>query len=414
MKKYLFVLLISLMIGLIYVPNAVAGNTSRSLEVRTHTPTNATIEITYQGTWPAAAQTALEYAVNIWEPLVDSPLPIRIIATWGEPFNTPLASTLILTYVKSSSLPISYAYYPRSLANAILGSTSCPTCDDMELTFDSSLPNWYFGTDGQPTGTQYDFVTVALRQIGLGLGFAHSFRYYPQNGMGQWGTPTYPRIYDLFLFNGSNQQLVDTSIFPNPSAALYAQMISNNIFFSGPLTLTVNNNNPARLYAPASWGADSFTYLDEATYPTSTTNGLITPVIQPGEVIHHPGSLTLAILEDMGWPHPNLTPTFAELPDQFVQMNTALNNAIDLWVYVNDDDPDNQLIFQIINTPAAGAGITLDNNRYIDINPDLNWVGQTTVIVRVTDPSQASSTGSFSVTVADLPFRRYLPGLRHP
>ena len=93
----------------------------------------------------------------------------------------------------------------------------------------------------------------------------------------------------------------------------------------------------------------------------------------------------------------------------FLQMNTVRNNAIDLWAYVNDDQPDNQLIFQITNSPAAGAGVTLDNNRYIDINPAQNWVGQTTVTVSVTDPSQATSSRSFVVIVADLPISHYLP-----
>lgn len=52
MKKYLFILLISLMTGLIYAPKVVASNPSQSNKAENHTPTNATIEITYQGTWP--------------------------------------------------------------------------------------------------------------------------------------------------------------------------------------------------------------------------------------------------------------------------------------------------------------------------------------------------------------------------
>ncbi len=414
MKKVTFVLLVMLLIGVIYSPHAAAGNANELSKTESLTPQGATIEIIYEGNWPAAAQTALEHAATIWEPLISSIPPIKINATWGTPYQVPLASTSILVWSgPSSSMPVPYAWYPLVLVHAIEGHTHCVECEGItQIIFDSSLPNWYFGTDGNPSATQYDFVTVALRQIGLGLGFGHSFRYYPQSGNGQWGTGSNgydPKIYDIFIFNGNNQQLINTTIFPNPSPALYAQMTSDNIFFSGPSTIAANGNAPAKLNAPTTWWSYSFHYLDESAFPTGTTNALMTPFIQPGEVIHHPGPVAPAILYDLGWPRPNLTPTFAELPNQFLQMNTVRNNAIDLWAYVHDDQPDNQLIFQITNSPAAGAGVTLDNNRYIDINPAQNWVGQTTVTVSVTDPSQATSSRSFVVIVADLPISHYLP-----
>jgi hypothetical protein len=411
MKKYIIVLLISLLIGVIYSPRVGAGNPNQLSETEPFTPNSTTIEITYEGNWPAAAKTALEHAATIWEPLISSIPPIKIDAIWGTPYEVPLASTFTAGWGTSVLVPVPNTWYPEALLNAIAGYASCPSCEAMEITFDSSLPNWYFGTDGHPSASQYDFVTVALRQIGMGLGFAHSFLYYPQSGNGEWGLGTlgYPLIYDHFIFNGNNQQLINTSIFPNPSPALYAQMISGNIYFSGPLTIAANGNAPAKLYAPTTWWRYSFHYLGEYAFPTGTTNALMTPFIQPGEVIHHPGPVALAILYDLGWPRPNLTPTLAELPNQFLQINTVRNNAIDLWAYVNDDQPDNQLTFEITNSPAVGAGVTLDNNRYIDINPAQNWVGQTTVTVRVTDPLQATSSSSFIVIVADFSNNAYLP-----
>ncbi len=377
---------------------------------RTLVADGVTIEISYQGAWPAAAQTALEHAAQIWEPLLSSVPAIHITAIWGTINNTTLASTFIPTFIQSNSLPVWYAYYPEAMANAIRGYATCSNCEEMQITSDSSLPDWYFGVDGNPPANQYDFVTVALRQIGVGLGFSHSFASYTSNGtpVGTWGTPD-PKIYDLFIYNGNSQQLINTTLFPRPSAALYAQMISDNIFFVGPLTQAANGNSPARLHAPAAWSSNSFRYLAESTYPTGTTNALMTPSIQTGEVVHHPGPVALAMLYDMGWPQPNSTPTFSQFPNQFLQINTVRNNAIDLWAYVEDDQPDNELIFAITNSPASGAGISLDNNRFIDIYPTANWVGQTTVTIEVTDPFAASSTSSFTVIVADLPITSYLP-----
>ncbi len=418
MKKVVFILLLLVLITLVHAPDESQANPAPPQPVEAITPTTADIEIIYAGTWPAAAQTALEYAAAIWEPLVSSIIPIKINATWGTSEFDPLARTLIASYTLSPNSPIPNVWYPSMLYWAIEGQTSCPTCEAMFITFDSTLPNWYFGTDGQPSPTQYDFVTVALRQIGLGLGFGHSFKYYPATGMGEWGSEynshLYPRIYDLFLYNQNNQQLINTANFPNPSTALYAQMTGNNIYFFGSRTVAANGNNPAKLYAPSTWGRDSFKYLDESTFATGTANALMTPVIQPGEVIHQPGPVVLAILYDMGWPPPNATPAFDPLPNQIVLVNTIRNNAIDLWAYVMDDQPDNELDFQIINSPAPQAGVSIDNNRFIDINPTLNWTGQTTVVIRVTDPYLATATRSFELLVADLPMALFLPHIQHP
>jgi len=56
--------------------------------------------------------------------------------------------------------------------------------------------------------------------------------------------------------------------------------------------------------------------------------------------------------------------------------------------------------------PVVSAGVSLDSNRYIDINPVAGWTGQTNVTIRVTDPGSLSSTDTFAVTVSALV---YLP-----
>jgi hypothetical protein len=412
-KKYLLILLFGFLIGLVYSPGVVADDAPLS---ETATIQGANIEITYTGTWPAAAQTALEHAAAIWEPLLASIPPIEISANWDVPTTGEIAQTKLYTFIGSPNLPFPDAFYVLALGNALRGYDNCSNCVEMYLTFNNSLPNWYFGTDGNPSANQYDLVTVALRQIGIGLGFKHSFYYQAQNGTGRWGYETGgdPFVYDLFLYNGGNQQLINTDIFPSPSTALYTQMTSNDIYFNGPAAITANGGHRPKLYAPGTWGLTSFTFLDETAFPTGTTNALMTPVIQPGEVIHDPGPVALAMLVDMGWPQPittNQTPVFTELPDLLIPMDTTVTNAIDLWDYVDDDHPLPQLGFQIISPPNPNIWIHISNNRYIDINPVSNWTGQTTVELRVTDPLQASSTGSFVVTVMDLPFRQYLPAL---
>jgi hypothetical protein len=96
----------------------------------------------------------------------------------------------------------------------------------------------------------------------------------------------------------------------------------------------------------------------------------------------------------------NTVPIISGLPDQTVPMNGSADNAIDLWNFAEDaEDADADLTFTIDNTPDPGAGVSMDSNRYIDINPATDWTGQTDVVVRVTDSGGLYDTDAFSVTV---------------
>ena len=93
-------------------------------------------------------------------------------------------------------------------------------------------------------------------------------------------------------------------------------------------------------------------------------------------------------------------PTIAGLPDLELTVDTSLDNAIDLWAYANDsEDADAALSFTINNTPNSSAGVSIDSNRYIDINPSTGWTGVTNVEIEVTDTDGLSDMDSFQVEV---------------
>jgi hypothetical protein len=97
----------------------------------------------------------------------------------------------------------------------------------------------------------------------------------------------------------------------------------------------------------------------------------------------------------------NTPPTITGLPDQTLEANTSLDNAIDLWAYTSDaESPDSDLTLTIDNTPDPNAGVSMDSNRYIDINPAPDWTGQTDVTICVTDPGNLSDTDTFSVDIS--------------
>ena len=68
-------------------------------------------------------------------------------------------------------------WYPVALANALAGSDIDPGGDDIDATFNSSIGTtcpfpsvWYYGLDGN-AGSNIDFVSVLLHELGHGLGF---------------------------------------------------------------------------------------------------------------------------------------------------------------------------------------------------------------------------------------------------
>lgn len=93
-------------------------------------------------------------------------------------------------------------------------------------------------------------------------------------------------------------------------------------------------------------------------------------------------------------------PDIVTLPDQFVPTNASRSQAIDLWAYTFDPYiSDEQMTFTIDNLPAPEAGVSLSQNRYIDIQPNSDWTGQTQVTVRAATPYAQSDAETFTVNV---------------
>ena len=98
----------------------------------------------------------------------------------------------------------------------------------------------------------------------------------------------------------------------------------------------------------------------------------------------------------------NQAPTMSGVPDVLTDEDTPVNDAIDLWAYADDaETPDAALSFSIVSVSNPGAGVTLDSNRYIDVNPASDWSGTATVIVEVSDGS-LTAQDTFTVTVNGL------------
>jgi len=258
--------------------------------------------------WPGDAITAFEYAASIWESLVNSPVTIIVDACWTQ-FSDPdvLGYGGADNYYRNfSGAPQADTWYPSALANALsgtdLGGSGAP---DIAVAYGKTF-NWYFGADGNPAGAT-DFASVVLHELCHGLGFSGSMRV--ASGMGSWGGGTgMPISWDRFAENGGGQSLINTSLFPNPSAALAAQLTGGDIFFNGANANAANGGQRPELFAPSTWmQGSSYSHLDYVTFD-GTENSLMVYAISPGEAMHNPGPIALGILTDIGWTITSATP----------------------------------------------------------------------------------------------------------
>lgn len=270
---------------------------------------SATITVKYNGFTPEA-EAAFQYAVDIWASEISSPIPIQIEANWSN-----LGTGILGMAGPSSFVGLvdngKTSYYPIALASKIANQDFGGTSADLQATFNSALPLWYFGTDGNAPMSRYDFVTVVLHELGHGLGFIGGFNMSGSNG--NWYRPA-PFIYDRFTVDGSGNSLVDTMLYPNGSQSLGSVLKSNNVYFTGQNAMIAAGGERVKLYAPPIWSeGSSYSHLDELTYYTGSPNALMTPSLDDGEVLHDVGAITRGMLRDMGWmdgtQQPSVSPT---------------------------------------------------------------------------------------------------------
>ena len=141
-----------------------------------------------------------------------------------------------------------------------------------------------------------------------------------------------------------------------------------------------------------------------------TPNSLMTYSLGHGESEHNPGPVMLGMFEDMGWTisaNQPTAPVVSGLPMIELSAGQTFNNVIDLWAYTTDDvDADSDLTFQIISQSDPIANVTIDSNRYIDINPtDSGWEGISVIKIRVTDTDTLTTDAVFMIN----PKQVYLP-----
>ncbi len=253
---------------------------------------------------PNAAVMALNYAAELWGTWLSSTVPIEVAACWTPNFSSgdALGTGMPTEYVRNfAGAPLMDTAYPIALANALNDSDLNPADVDMTLQFKSDV-TWSFVTTTThltaPT-TNEDFVSVALHELAHGLGFIGNM--YADYNVGFCGDGLYgylypcPTPYDWFTVDGAGVPLLDYHIVNPPALGARLQGDAN---FSGPNAIAANGGTAARLYTPNPWQpGSSLSHLDEI-YQYGE-NRLMAPSYS--DDTRHPGTVTLAMFQDMGW-----------------------------------------------------------------------------------------------------------------
>ena len=205
---------------------------------------------------------AFQFAADLWTDLITSDIEIRVAASFDPLFCTPtlalLGSAGTLTIHRDFSGALEAAtYYPAALANKLRGADLAPGVADIGAVFNSSIgttctfsDDWYYGLDVSPPGTDNDFVTVVLHELGHGLGFG---TFVDPNGV------KFNGFDDVFMLNLEDHSTGE--LWPDMSEAeREASSLDTGdlhwvgamvVAASGGLTDGVHASGHVEMYAPA-------------------------------------------------------------------------------------------------------------------------------------------------------------------
>lgn len=250
---------------------------------------------------------AFQYAIEIWASALDSPVEIRVGATFdqlscGQSFVTLGLAQPVSGFFGFDGAPDPEVIYPSPLADRLAGMDLDPDNDDIMAQFNSSFgttcnfpAGWYYGTDGQPNGQDSDFVTVVLHELGHGLGFLSFINV--TNGERELDRND---AFSLWLVDDrSNQSLASMTNAQRLSAMTAPGHLkwegAEVVAASGVLTDGVDDSGRVEMFAPADPQiGSSVSHWSDALLP----NELMEPIFT-GPI--HDVGLAKQAMADIGW-----------------------------------------------------------------------------------------------------------------
>jgi hypothetical protein len=268
-----------------------------------------TFSFTINGQAPAGLVSALQIAGEKW----DNYLQIQVSVKANIYFvNSPLIPFSGLTLSNGrknfNNAPYNNIVYPTALANQLAGTELNPGEADMDIYFNLATV-LYYGT-GKPSSGQTDFITLAMHELGHGLGF-YSDGYVDGSGIGSFGnipssaiqplTTSFPwrgqegvpSVFDKYIVRKSGVNLINAA--PNNSSQLGDSIKNGLLYFKGPL---YTNSSPVRLAG----GEGTFSLgVDLLHIHDSFENTIMSYAWGDGDTVRTPALWERAMLKEIGW-----------------------------------------------------------------------------------------------------------------
>ncbi|MFT6540525.1 MAG: VCBS repeat-containing protein [Thalassolituus sp.] len=271
---------------------------------------------------------------------------------------------------------------PHALYNQLIDEDIDPNTVDIYAEFNSRLDNndncldntnWHYGFDA-PSGNDVSLLSIALHEIGHGLGF---LSFLPgDGGMGAWWNDGFNNLTELF--DPFSRQLINAEtgeflIDQNASDRRNTIRSEDNLVWNGDYVNSKANNyneginnGQVQIYAPSSYNdGSSISHFDIALSP----NELMEPHYVEFE--DHLG-LALEALLDIGWsPNidnlQNLTPVLETIGAQSLSEDSALSIELSATDF-NEDTLTYTLSDADVNLGAELSGSILTVTPLADFN----------------------------------------------
>ncbi|MCK5562443.1 MAG: hypothetical protein KAJ51_17715, partial [Thermoplasmata archaeon] len=187
--------------------------------------------------------------------------------------------------------------------------------------------------------------------------------------------------------NGTGAEVMDRLYFKGNTSLFFAACYNNAMGFIGDLPSVWNSNDTAVATVTHQQMPQSPTAIFKAI-----ENGTANITATHEGVADHTGVITIE-----AW---NLAPVITGIPNQILNEDQVLDNAIDLWAYtVDTETSDQDLIFSIIGNTNPDCGVSLDSNQYLDITPTEHWSGSSDITIEVFDGYNKYDNDAFTITV---------------
>lgn len=234
----------------------------------------------------AQATNVYLYAMKMWGTVVESPVEIKVYASFAPLACTSTSGTLGsagANWIALLSDGTKTRAYGSALADALVGYDIFPNPADpadISSRFNGNLgqpgcldgSGWYFGLDGKTPAGQINFLNVVMHEIGHGLGFQGFVNKTTgaliSDGVNFYSDPYTQRAYDNVLAKGFEAMT-------NAERAL-AMRTPGRTVWTGPQVnttsaLVLNNVNALRATAPAAIAGKNYE-VGYATFGTPATS----------------------------------------------------------------------------------------------------------------------------------------------